>query len=128
MITTYHMAKAYNWLLDHNAKPETNPTRLAEWYKKADDYADWRWAAVTEDGKVVGEASQRPNSDDCHLTPQTAKKYGLPKNQAADEGLEVIEKATGKPVKWAKEQDMLFSPLTIQDTDRYKAAKAKYSF
>lgn len=128
MITTYHMAKAYDWLLNHDAKPETSPALLAEWFKKAGDYADWRWAAVTENGDVVGEASQHYPDNNGYLTSQTAKKYGLHKNQTADKGLEVIEKATGKHVQWAKEQDILFKPLTAQDTDRYKAAKTKYNF
>lgn len=100
-IHPYYMIKAYQWLHDHGAKPETNPTPLASWAQQAkENYDEWRWALVAEDGEVVGEAypSHYLDSTYYYITLATAQKYGLTEGTlkpAADLALPAIEKQVG---------------------------------
>ena len=129
----YYMIKAYQWLHDHGAKPETNPTSLARWAEyAAQNYDEWRWALVAEDGEVVGEAypSHYLDSTYYYITLATAQKYGLTEGTlkpAADLALPAIEKQVGKRLLWAKSAD-LCGHVWPKERSLYNEAKAKYNF
>lgn len=129
----YYMIKAYQWLHDHGAKPETDPTPLARWAQEAKEYYDdWRWALVAEDGEVVGEAYPVHSLDSTYyyITLATAQKYGLAEGQlkpAADLALPAIEKQVGKRLLWAREAE-LCSHVWPSERHLYNQAKAKYDF
>lgn len=129
----YYMIKAYQWLQDHDAKPETDPTPLARWAEDAArDYDEWRWALVAEDGEVVGEAypSHYLDSTIYYITLATAEKYGLAEGTlkpAADLALPEIEKQVGKRLLWAKSAE-LSGHVWLHERTLYNEAKARYGF
>ncbi|QHJ82719.1 MAG: hypothetical protein [Caudoviricetes sp.] len=130
---TYYMIKAYQWLRDHGARPETDPTPLAEWAESHSyDYDEWRWALVAEDGKVVGEAypSHHLDSTIYYITLATAQKYGLAEGTlkpTAGLALPVIEKQLGKRLLWAREAE-LSGHVWLHERTLYNEAKARYGF
>lgn len=133
-IQSHYLIKAYQWLHDHGAKPNVSPQPLAAWLAKAEDRGTWRWAAVTEDGEIVGEAYQEQEYpvEGYYLTDETAQRYGLFHsyeifNVPANQGLPAIESAIGKHVAWAKEPDMC-GQVQLSERALYAQAKAKYNF
>ena len=129
----YYMIKAYQWLHDHGAKPETDPTPLARWAEhSANTYDDWRWAAVTEDGEVVGEAypCHSIDSTDYYLTLETSRKYGFTHTTlrpAAELALPAIAQIVKKNVIWAKQNEFC-GHVWLSERALYAEAKAKYRF
>ena len=133
-IQSHYLIKAYQWLHDHGIKPNVSPRPLAAWLAKAANQNTWRWAAITEDGEIVGEAYQEQEFpvEGYYLTDETARRYGLFHsreifNVTADQSLPAIETAIGKHVVWAKEPDMC-GQVQLSERALYAQAKAEYDF
>lgn len=126
----YYLAKATCWLEDHKADEDADPRPLAEWASK---HEGAHWAAVAQDGSIVGEAD--PVSDPLdemvvyYATAETSKRYHLDGCKAglrlaADMAIGEIQRAVGMGVIWARTGE-LSGHLWPDERDRYLRALAR---
>ena len=116
-----YIVKAACWLEDHHADKNTEMLTLAYWAKGHADGS--HWAAVAQDGSIVGEADPvRDHSGNivgyC-TTPETSERYHLDLNTAADLAIGEIQRAVGMNVAWAHSDD-LSGPAGPIEMDRYE--------
>lgn len=119
----YYLAKATCWLEDHKADRDADPNPLAEWASEHSEGA--HWAAVAQDGSIVGEADPvvDPRGDlaGYYTTKETSKRYHLGLRLMADLAIGEIQRVVGEDVVWARNSD-LSGHLWPSERDRYRRA------
>lgn len=122
----YYLAKATCWLEDHKADGGADPHPLAEWASHHSEGA--HWAAVAQDGSIVGEADPvvDPLGDlvGYYTTPETSKRYHLGLRLIAHLAIGEIQRVVGKDVVWARNSD-LSGHLWPSERDQYRRALSR---